>query len=131
MDEAKALIINAQWELFCNLWSIINYEKIVRNPFWGGFPPWLLNYPHMKIRSTQEDFISATTKWLTRLVKEFEDLQHTNSGPIIAVQIENEYGSGFKIRKFFEWPMCQTTTLLNPCVPISQIQHKIFFKRKF
>ena len=45
-----------------------------------------------------------------------------------AYQIENEYGSGFKIMKCFEWAICLSKTLLNPCVPTCQIWHKIDFK---
>ena len=59
---------------------------------WGGLPAWLLTKKGMKIRSTQEEFMKATKKWLKRLIKEMEDLQYSLGGPIIAIQVENEYG---------------------------------------
>jgi beta-galactosidase len=46
---------------------------------WGGLPAWLLNYQHMKIRTTQEDFISATKKWFHRLIDEIKGENKLNN----------------------------------------------------
>lgn len=59
----------------------------------GGYPPWLLREPDMQVRSASPAFISAVTRWLHRLGQELAPLQSGNGGPIIAVQVENEYGS--------------------------------------
>lgn len=59
----------------------------------GGLPPWLLADPHIVLRSTDERFMKAATRWLNQLGKELAPLQSGNGGPIIAVQVENEYGS--------------------------------------
>ena len=59
----------------------------------GGFPPWLLADPKIELRGNQEDFLQPVAKWLKRLGQELAPLQITRGGPIIAVQVENEYGS--------------------------------------
>ncbi len=59
----------------------------------GGLPAWLLSDPKMELRSNQEDFLRPVAKWLRRLGQELAPLQITRGGPIIAVQVENEYGS--------------------------------------
>jgi beta-galactosidase len=59
----------------------------------GGFPAWLLKDPNMIVRSRDPKFIAAARAWLLRLGQEVAPLQIGNGGPIIAVQVENEYGS--------------------------------------
>lgn len=59
----------------------------------GGYPAWLLKDPEMKVRSRDPKFLAAARSWLLRLGKEAAPLQIGNGGPIIAVQVENEYGS--------------------------------------
>ncbi|HEY6445351.1 MAG TPA: beta-galactosidase family protein [Acidobacteriaceae bacterium] len=59
----------------------------------GGFPSWLLKDPTMVVRSRNPHFLAAARAWLLRLGQEVAPLQNGNGGPIIAVQVENEYGS--------------------------------------
>src|ERR1700690_790876 len=59
----------------------------------GGYPAWLLTDPRMELRSNQENFLLPARDWLMRLGQELAPLQITRGGPIIAVQVENEYGS--------------------------------------
>src|SRR5579863_1540562 len=59
----------------------------------GGYPAWLLHEPGMEVRSANPAFIAATSRWLHRLGQELAPLQSANGGPILAVQVENEYGS--------------------------------------
>ena len=59
----------------------------------GGLPSWLLDDPRMELRSKQENFLRPAGEWLARLGQELAPLQVTRGGPIIAVQVENEYGS--------------------------------------
>jgi beta-galactosidase len=59
----------------------------------GGFPSWLLKDPNMVVRSSDPKFLAAARTWLLRLGKATAPLQIGNGGPIIAVQVENEYGS--------------------------------------
>jgi beta-galactosidase len=59
----------------------------------GGYPAWLLRDPSIKVRTSDPAFIAAASKWLHRLGEELAPLQSGNDGPIIATQVENEYGS--------------------------------------
>ncbi len=59
----------------------------------GGFPSWLLKDPTMVVRSRDPQFLAAARIWLLRLGRELAPLQIGNGGPIIAIQVENEYGS--------------------------------------
>jgi beta-galactosidase len=59
----------------------------------GGLPAWLLADPDIRLRSADEKFLGPAENWLKRLGKELAPLQLTRGGPIIAVQVENEYGS--------------------------------------
>jgi beta-galactosidase len=59
----------------------------------GGLPSWLLADPKMILRSNDPKFMEPAGRWLARLGKELAPLQLAHGGPIIAVQVENEYGS--------------------------------------
>ncbi len=59
----------------------------------GGFPAWLLADPDIVLRSSDEKFLVPAARWLKRLGQELAPLQLARGGPIIAVQVENEYGS--------------------------------------
>jgi beta-galactosidase len=59
----------------------------------GGLPAWLLADPNIVLRSADEKFLGPAERWLKRLGQELAPLQITRGGPVIAVQVENEYGS--------------------------------------
>ncbi|KAI1389448.1 glycoside hydrolase family 35 protein [Hypoxylon trugodes] len=60
---------------------------------WGGFPAWLARVPGMKVRSSGAAFMDAAESYLKRLAGDLRDLQVTRGGPLLMVQVENEYGS--------------------------------------
>lgn len=60
---------------------------------WGGFPYWLSEIPGMVVRSYNEPFLKAAKSYIERLADDLRDLQITRGGPILMVQVENEYGS--------------------------------------
>lgn len=59
----------------------------------GGYPSWLLKDRTLTLRSTDPKYTAAVDTWFSRLSKEVTPLLAKNGGPIIAVQLENEYGS--------------------------------------
>jgi beta-galactosidase len=59
----------------------------------GGFPAWLMRDRNMPLRTNQAAYMDPVKKWLDRLGKELAPLQVGNGGPILLVQVENEYGS--------------------------------------
>ncbi|XP_068215646.1 beta-galactosidase-1-like protein 2 [Palaemon carinicauda] len=59
----------------------------------GGMPSWLLRDENMRVRINYEGFMDPVRDYFDNLLPRVADLQFTRGGPIIAVQIENEYGS--------------------------------------
>lgn len=59
----------------------------------GGLPSWLLRDPEMKLRSMYPGYIDAVNAYFNKILPIFVPLQFTHGGPIIAFQVENEYGS--------------------------------------
>ena len=59
----------------------------------GGFPAWLLKDHSTIVRSRDPKFIEPAARWIKRLGQELAPLQIGNGGPILLVQVENEYGS--------------------------------------
>ncbi|KAH7364708.1 glycosyl hydrolases family 35-domain-containing protein [Rhexocercosporidium sp. MPI-PUGE-AT-0058] len=59
---------------------------------WGGLPGWLTQISGMKIRSNNSPFLTATGNYLAKVGTQLQDLLITKGGPILMVQIENEYG---------------------------------------
>ncbi|MGD0457588.1 MAG: beta-galactosidase family protein [Terriglobia bacterium] len=59
----------------------------------GGLPSWLLSTPDLKVRTTDPRFLKAAEKYLQQVGEQLAPLQITRGGPIIMVQVENEYGS--------------------------------------
>lgn len=47
----------------------------------------------MQVRSTNADYLGRVAIFFDQLKQQVGDLQFTRDGPIIAVQIENEYGA--------------------------------------
>src|SRR5580658_4954751 len=59
----------------------------------GGYPWWLLKTRDLKVRSQDPRFLAAAAKYMKKLGEQLAPLQITQGGPIIMVQVENEYGS--------------------------------------
>ncbi|KAG8521611.1 Beta-galactosidase, partial [Galemys pyrenaicus] len=61
----------------------------------GGLPAWLLEKETIVLRSSDPYYLEAVDKWLGVLLPKMRPLLYQNGGPIITVQVENEYGSYF------------------------------------
>ncbi|WP_044933944.1 glycoside hydrolase family 35 protein [Pseudacidobacterium ailaaui] len=68
----------------------------------GGYPAWLLKDHDMVVRSRDPKFLAAARRWMMRLGQELAPLQIGNGGPIILVQVENEYGSFGQDHQYME-----------------------------
>ncbi|KPJ15058.1 Beta-galactosidase, partial [Papilio machaon] len=67
----------------------------------GGLPYWLLGkYPNIRLRTVDKDFIRETEVWMAKLFTYLKPLLLGNGGPIILVQVENEYGSYGRDKKY-------------------------------
>lgn len=59
----------------------------------GGLPSWLLTYQKMHLRCYDEEFLSKVSRYYKELFQQIRPYFAENGGNIIAVQVENEYGS--------------------------------------
>jgi beta-galactosidase len=59
----------------------------------GGIPPYLLRIPDIKLRSMDPRYMAAAEKYMAKLSDEIKPYLITKGGPILMLQIENEYGS--------------------------------------
>lgn len=58
----------------------------------GGFPWWLLKNPNIALRTNDPDYLAHATSYLKEVGRVFQPLLVTHGGPILMVQVENEYG---------------------------------------
>ncbi|MGK9254006.1 glycoside hydrolase family 35 protein [Paenibacillus humicus] len=59
----------------------------------GGMPAWLLKDGNMRLRCAYKPFLDKVDAYYDELIPRLVPLLTTNGGPVIAMQIENEYGS--------------------------------------
>ena len=65
----------------------------------GGYPWWLQKEKSLVIRSYNQPFLDSCKNYIDHLASQVKDLQITHGGPIIMVQVENEFGSYVAQRK--------------------------------
>lgn len=60
----------------------------------GGLPPWLLRHPHIRVRDRSDpDYMAAVHRYIATLAPVVKPLMVAHGGPILMLQIENEYAS--------------------------------------
>jgi beta-galactosidase len=76
------------------LWVILRPGPYVCAEWdFGGIPPYLLKDPELRVRSMYPRYIQAADRYITHLSAIVTPALITHGGPILMVQIENEYGS--------------------------------------
>lgn len=65
--------VNAEWDL-------------------GGIPAWLLAEPGINMRTMDPRYLDPAKAWMTRMGGMLAPLSIANGGPLLMVQVENEYG---------------------------------------
>ncbi len=86
-----------------NMWVLLRPGPYVCAEWdFGGLPSYLLKIPDIKIRCMDTRYMKAVTRYIKQLAKEVVPLQCTKAGPILMVQIENEYGSFGNDRNYLE-----------------------------
>ena len=76
------------------LWVIVRPGPYICSEWdFGGLPPWLLATPDIKVRSADSRFLQAAGQYMKQVAQQLAPLQITRGGPVIMVQVENEYGS--------------------------------------
>lgn len=69
----------------------------------GGFPAWLLKYNDIRLRCYSEPYISLVKQYFDVLLPKLAPLQITHGGPVLMMQIENEYGSYGSDKKYLSY----------------------------
>ena len=59
----------------------------------GGLPAWLFRDASVGVRRNEPQYMAHVTTYLERVYEIVAPLQISNGGPVILVQIENEYGA--------------------------------------
>lgn len=59
----------------------------------GALPAWLTGMPGTRPRSSDPDYLGAVGSWFDDLIPRIARLQACHGGPVVAVQVENEFGS--------------------------------------
>ncbi len=68
----------------------------------GGIPPYLLRIPDIKLRCMDPRYMAAAERYIARLAEEIRPYLITRGGPILMIQIENEYGSFANDRNYLQ-----------------------------
>lgn len=68
----------------------------------GGLPSWL-TARDVAVRSSDPAFTSAVGRWFDDLVPRLAALQAGEGGPVVAVQVENEFGSFGDDHAYLRW----------------------------
>ncbi|WP_426322010.1 glycoside hydrolase family 35 protein [Microbacterium sp. E-13] len=59
----------------------------------GGLPAWLLKTPGIRVRSSEPHYLDAVTEYLEAALAVVAPRQIDSGGPVILLQVENEYGA--------------------------------------
>jgi len=59
----------------------------------GGLPAWLFRTPGMGVRRFEPQFMAAVGEYLEQVLRIVRPLQVDQGGPVLLVQVENEYGA--------------------------------------
>ena len=59
----------------------------------GGLPAWLVKQPGVELRRMNKPYLDAVKRYFDVLLPKLQKKCCTNDGPVILMQLENEYGS--------------------------------------
>ena len=100
-NDVAAFIREAQ---AAGLWVILRPGPYSCAEFdFGGLPTWLLRTPDIRIRCSDPRYLAACESYIGRIASQLRNLTAERGGPILMVQIENEYGSYGNDREYLEF----------------------------
>lgn len=77
-----------------DLWVLLRPGPYVCSEWeWGGLPYWLTTIPNIQVRQNNPEFLERSATYIRMIAKQTADLTIERGGPILMVQVENEYGS--------------------------------------
>ena len=60
----------------------------------GGFPDWVVSDPNMQVRTEDPAYLKLVETFYRKLGEQASGMMCRDGGPIIGIQLENEYGQG-------------------------------------
>ncbi|MBQ7841047.1 MAG: beta-galactosidase [Lachnospiraceae bacterium] len=76
------------------LWVILRPTPYICAEWeFGGFPAWLLAEDGIKLRTCDERYLFYVRRYYEKLMEVLAPLQIDQGGPVLMMQVENEYGS--------------------------------------
>lgn len=76
------------------LWVIVRPTPFICAEWeFGGLPAWLLREGNVQVRTNTPAFLDHVTRYYRALFEQIAPLQITRGGPVLMMQVENEYGS--------------------------------------
>ena len=76
------------------LWVIVRPSPYICAEWeFGGLPAWLLREDGLRLRCSDPRYMARVLRYYDELMPRLVPLQVTHGGPIIMMQVENEYGS--------------------------------------
>ncbi|SNR79936.1 glycoside hydrolase family 35 protein [Hymenobacter mucosus] len=75
------------------LWVVLRPSPYVCAEWeFGGYPYWLQQDASLVVRSKDPKYLAAYGRYLKEVAKQLAPLQVNHGGPVLMVQVENEYG---------------------------------------
>lgn len=85
------------------LWVILRPSPYICAEWdFGGFPAWLLSEGEMELRTSDERYLRHVRDYYQVLMPYLAPMQVTQGGPVLMMQVENEYGTFGNDRKYLE-----------------------------
>jgi beta-galactosidase len=113
--------------LFLDLVAAEGMHAIVRpGPYicaeWhnGGLPTWLTGMPGIGLRRSERRYLAEVTRYLERVYEIVEPRQIDRGGPVILVQVENEYGAYGSDKRYLD-ELVRVTRACGITVPLTTI----------
>ncbi|TDD53298.1 beta-galactosidase [Kribbella antibiotica] len=69
----------------------------------GGLPAWLFREPGVGVRRYEPQYLAAVGEYLTEVLRIVRPLQTDQGGPVLLLQVENEYGAFGNDSTYLKW----------------------------
>jgi len=85
------------------LWAIVRPSPYICAEWeFGGLPAWLLAEDGMRLRCSYPPFLDAVRRYYRALFRVLAPLQVDRGGPVLLMQVENEYGAYGSDKSYLE-----------------------------
>ncbi|WP_328618223.1 beta-galactosidase [Amycolatopsis sp. NBC_00355] len=86
----------------------------------GGLPAWLFRDPEVGVRRFEPRYLAAVREYLTRVLEVVVPHQIDRGGPVLLVQVENEYGAFGDDKRYLK-ALAEYTRAAGVVVPLTTV----------